>query len=98
MLYLKYEHLNHYFQQMKDFFQKLHTWYTFQNLIIKSFQIVLCIINLPQYYITIESFIHKGHYIEVYWVHLIYPWLDMCFCTTLKVHNKLNTKDLTMKF
>jgi hypothetical protein len=82
ILYLKYEHLNHYFQQMKDFFQKLHTWYTSQNLIIKSFQIVLCIINLPQYYITIESFIHKGHDIKVYWVHLIYPWLDMCFCTT----------------
>jgi hypothetical protein len=95
---LKYEHLNHYFQQMKDFLQKLHTWYTSQNLIIKSFQIVLFNINLPQYYITIESFIHKGHYIKLYWIHLIYPWSDMCFCTTLKVHNKLNTKDLTMKF
>jgi hypothetical protein len=98
LLYLKYEHLNHYFQQMKDFLKKLHTWYTSQNLIIKSFQIVLFNINLPKYYITIESFIHEGHHIKVYWIHLIYPWSDMCFCTTLKVHNKLNTKYLTMKF
>jgi hypothetical protein len=98
ILYLKYEHLNHYFQQMKNFLYKLHTWYTSQNLIIKSFQIVLFNINLPQYYIIIESFIHKGHSIKVYWIHLIYPWSDKCFCTTLKVPNKLNTKDLTMKF
>jgi hypothetical protein len=98
ILYLKYEHLNHYFEQMKDFLQKFHTWYTSQNLIIKTFQIFLSNINLPQYYITIESFIHKGHYIKVYWVHLIYLWRDICFCTTLKVHNKLNTKYLTMKF
>jgi hypothetical protein len=66
ILYLKYEHLNHYFQRMKEIFQKLHTLYTSQNLIIQSFQIVLFDINLPQYYITIESFIHKGHYIKVY--------------------------------
>ncbi len=84
ILYLKYEHLNHHFQQMKEFLQKLHTWYTSQSLIIKYFQIVLFNINLPQHYIIIESFIHKGHYIKVYWVHLIYPWLDKCFCTTLK--------------
>jgi hypothetical protein len=77
ILYLKYEYLNHYFQQMKDFLQKLHTWYTSQNLIINFFQIVLFNINLSQYYITIESFIHKGHYIKVYWVHLIYPWPDL---------------------
>jgi hypothetical protein len=77
---------------------KAHTWYTSQNWIIESFQIVLCNINLPQYYITIESFIHKGHYIKVHWIHLIYPWSDRFFCTNLKVHNKLNTKDLTMKF
>jgi hypothetical protein len=99
ILYLKYEHLNHHFQQMKNFLYKLHTWYTFENLIIKSFQIVLFYINLSQYYITIESFIHKGHYIKVYWVHLIifdHTW--RCFCTTFKIHNKLNTKDFTMKF
>jgi hypothetical protein len=58
---------------MKDFLQKLHTCYISQNLIIKSFQIILFNMNLPQYYITIESFIHKGHYIKVYRVHLIYP-------------------------
>jgi hypothetical protein len=98
ILYLKSRHLNHYFQQMKDFFQKLHTWYRPQNLIIKSFQIVLFNINLSQYYITIESFIHKEHYIKVYWVHWIYLWLDMCICTTLKGHSKLNTKYFTMKF
>jgi hypothetical protein len=35
--------------------------------IIKSFQIVLFNIYLPyRGYITIESFIHKGHYIKVY--------------------------------
>jgi hypothetical protein len=33
-----------FFQQLKDFLQKLHTWYT-QNLIIKSLEIVL---SLPQ--------------------------------------------------
>jgi uncharacterized membrane protein len=73
LLYLKYEHLNLYFQQMKDFLQKLHTRYTSQNLIINFFQIVLFNINLPQYYITVESFIHKRYYIKVYQVHLIYP-------------------------
>jgi hypothetical protein len=62
------------------------------------FSIVLCDINLSQYYITIELFIHKGHYIKVYWVHLIYLWLDMCFCTIFKIHNKLNIENLTMKF
>jgi len=51
---------------MKDSLQKLHTWYTFQNLIIKIFQIILFNINLPQYYITIESVVHKEHYIKVY--------------------------------
>ncbi len=58
-----------------------------------------CIINInfPQYYITIKSFIHRGHYIKVYWVHLIYPWSERCFCTTFKIH-KLNTKYLTMKY
>ncbi len=65
ILYLKYEHLNHYFQQMKDFLQKLHMIYTSQ-ILFNSFQIVLFNINLPQYYITIESFIHKEHYIKVY--------------------------------
>jgi hypothetical protein len=74
---------------MKDFLQKLHTWYTSQDLIIKSFQIILFYMNFLQYYITIESFIHKGHYIKVYWVPLIYLWLDMCFCTTFLIHNKL---------
>jgi hypothetical protein len=49
---------------MKDFLQKLHTWYMSQNLIIKYFQIVLFNINLPQYYITIELFIHIWHYIK----------------------------------
>jgi hypothetical protein len=33
---------------------------------VKSFQIILFNINLPQYYITIQSIIHKEHYIKVY--------------------------------
>ncbi len=61
---MKYEHLNHYFQQMTDFLQKFHIWYTFQKLIIKYFQFVLFNINFPQYYITIESFIYKRNYIK----------------------------------
>jgi hypothetical protein len=80
-----------------NIFQKFHTWYTSQILIIKSFQISLFNIKFSQYYITIESFIYEEHYLKVYWVNLIYFWSDRCFCTTLKVHNKLNIKDLTMK-
>jgi len=87
----------YYFQQTKDFLHKLHTWYTSQKLIIKYFKISH-LVSIFQYYITIVSFTHKRHYIKVYWVHLIYPWPDMCFCTTFKIHNKLNAKDLTMKF
>jgi hypothetical protein len=45
---------------MKDFFQKLHTWYTSQNLIIKSFQIALFNINFPQYHIIVEKLFMKN--------------------------------------
>jgi hypothetical protein len=77
ILYLKYEHLNHYFQQRRTSFRSFILDINLKNLIIIFFQVVLFNINFPQYYITLESFIHKGHCIKVYWIHLIYLWPNM---------------------
>jgi hypothetical protein len=76
----------------------LEIWTSFRSFILDiHFKLPFLISIFHNTILLFESFIYEEHYIKVYWVHLIYLWLNRCFCTTLKVHNKLNFKDLTMK-
>jgi hypothetical protein len=69
----------------------------------QHFNKLFSLISISSHHIIIwVIYFFIKHYMKVYWVHTHVIWtnyeLDDNFLTTLKIHNKLNTKNFAIKF